>query len=81
MPMAYDDRYCMLPSNHMCWNSKGDLTLSGVATLDTTVVPDVLGLHTFDERAQVVRVLPCGFQNTVCWFRMTAQTMSSWKTC
>ena len=46
MPRASDDRYCVLPSNDMCRNSKVDLTSPGVVTLD------VFGLHTFDKRAR-----------------------------
>ena len=65
VPMAPDGRYCMLPLNDMCWNSKVDLTSPGVVTLDTTVVPDVFGLHAFDDRAPVVRVLPGDFLHTV----------------
>ena len=42
-----------------------DLTTLGVVILDTTIVPDVFGLHAFDDRAPVVRVLPGEFSNTV----------------
>ena len=42
-----------------------DLTSLGVVTLDTTVVPDVFGLHAFDTRAPVGRVLPGEFSNTI----------------
>ena len=42
-----------------------DLTSPGIVVLDTTVVPDVVGLRTFDDRAPVVRVLPSDFGNTV----------------
>ena len=35
VPMAFNDRYCILPSNDMSQNSKVDLTSSGVVTLDT----------------------------------------------
>ena len=41
-----------------------DSTTLGV-TLDTTMVPDVFGLHAFDSRAPVVRVLLGAFSNTV----------------
>ena len=63
--LAYDDRCCMLPSNDVCWDSKVDLTSPGVVTLDTTVVPDILGLHAFDKWAPVVRLLPGEFSNMV----------------
>ena len=63
--MAYDDQHCILPSNDVSRDSKVDLTSPGVVTLDTTVVPDVFGLHTFDNRALVVQVLPGEFSNTV----------------
>ena len=59
IPMAYDDRHCMLPSNYVSRDSKVDLTSSGDVTLDTTVVPDVFGLHAFNNRAPVVRCA-CG---------------------
>ena len=42
-----------------------DLTSPGVVVLDTTVVPDVVGLHAFNDQAHVVRVLPGDFGNTV----------------
>ena len=42
-----------------------DLTSPGVVVLDTTVVPDVVDLPAFDDRAPVVRVLPGDFGNTV----------------
>ena len=70
MPMTSDDRYCMLPSNDTYRNSKVDLTLPGVVTMDTTVVPDVFKLHALDERAPVVRRLP--EHSPEYWFRMTA---------
>ena len=41
------------------------LTSPGVVVLDTTVVPDVVGLCSFDDRAPVVRMLPGDFGNTV----------------
>ena len=60
-----DDQYGM----HTLWDPSVDtcvdLTLSGIVVLDTTVVPDVVGLHAFDDRAPVVRVLPGGFRNIV----------------
>ena len=34
-------------------------------TLDTAVVPNIFGLHAFDSRELVVRVLPGEFSNTV----------------
>ena len=35
-----------------------DLTSPGVVVLDNTVVPDVVGLHAYDDKAPLVRVLP-----------------------
>ena len=66
VPMASNDRYCMLPSNDMSRNSKVDLSSPEVLPLDTTVIPDVFRLHAFDDRASLVRVLPGSFRNTVC---------------
>ena len=42
-----------------------DLTSPGVVVLDTTVVPDVIGLHAFHEEAALVRVLPGASKNIV----------------
>ena len=42
-----------------------DLNSPGVVVLDTTVVPDVLGLHAFNEEAALVRVLPGASPNIV----------------
>ena len=62
---AVDDRYCM----HTLWdpsvNTCDDITWPGVVVLETTIVPDVVGLHAFDDRAPVFRVLPGDFGNTV----------------
>ena len=63
--MAFDDRHCMLPLNDVSRDLKMDLSSPGVVTLDTTIVPDVFGLHAFDHRAPAVRVLPGKFSNTV----------------
>ena len=41
------------------------LTSPGVVVLDTTVVPDVVGLHAFDDKAVLVRVLPGDCPNIV----------------
>ena len=62
---ASDDNYCMRPSNDVDRDSKVDLATLGVVTLDTMIVPDVFGLHAFDNREPVVRVLPGEFSNTV----------------
>ena len=40
-----------------------DLTSPGAVVLDTTVVPDVVGLHAFDDKAALVQVLPSDFPN------------------
>ena len=40
-----------------------DLTSPGVVVLDTTVVPDVIGLHAIDDQAALVCVLPSDFPN------------------
>ena len=42
-----------------------DLTSPGVAVLDTTVGPDVIGLHAFDDEAALVRMLPRDIPNIV----------------
>ena len=42
-----------------------DLTSPGVVVLDTTIVPDVVGLHAYDDNAAIVRVLPGDFLNIV----------------
>ena len=42
-----------------------DLTSPGVVVLYTTVVPDVVGLHAFDDRVSVVWMLPGDLRNTV----------------
>ena len=55
----------MNPSNDVSRDSNVDLTSPGAVTLDTTVVPDVFGLHTFDNRAPVVQVLPGDYSNMV----------------
>ena len=55
----------MLPSNDVSWDSKVDLTSPGFVTLDITVIPNVFGLHTFDNRYPVVRMLPDDFSNMV----------------
>ena len=65
IPLTFDHRYCMRPSNDVNRDSDVDLTTLGVVTLDTTIVPDVFGLHAFDNRAPVVQVLPGKFSNTV----------------
>ena len=38
-----------------------DLASPGVVVMDTTIVPDVVDLHAFDDRAALVRVLPGDF--------------------
>ena len=40
----------MRPSNYVNRDSNVNLTTLGVVTLDTTIVPDVFGLHAFDNR-------------------------------
>ena len=63
---AADDQYCMRTSWDPSVDDKCvDLTSPVVVVLDTTVVPDVMGLCTFDVQAPVVRVLPGDFGNTV----------------
>ena len=42
-----------------------DLNSPGVVILDTTVVPDVIGLHAFNDEAALVRVLPGVSSNIV----------------
>ena len=42
-----------------------DFTSPGVVVLDTTVVPDVVGLYAFDDKAALVQVLPGDFPNIV----------------
>ena len=45
----------------MLWNPPKtyvDLNSPGVVVLDTTVVPDVISLHAFNEEVALVRVLP-----------------------
>ena len=65
--MAFDDRYCMKPSNYVSQDSKVDLSSPGFVTLDTRDVPDVFGLHAFDNRAPPGGpVLPGDFSNMVC---------------
>ena len=52
----------------MSWNPPKtyvDLNSPGVVVLDTTVVPDVIGLHAFHEEAALVRVLPGASLNIV----------------
>ena len=63
--MSSDDRHCMRSSNDVSRDLQVDLTSPGVVTLDTTVVPDVFGLHAFDNLAPVARVLPGEFSNMV----------------
>ena len=55
----------MRPSNDVDRDSNVDLTTLGVVTLDTTIVPDVFGLHAFDNRELVIWVLPGEFSNSV----------------
>ena len=42
-----------------------NLASPGVVILDTTIVPDVVGLHAFDDQATLVRVFPDDFPNIV----------------
>ena len=42
-----------------------DLTSPGIVILDTTVVPDVFGLHAFKDEAALIRVLPGDFPKIV----------------
>ena len=58
IPVAFDITYCMRPSNDADRDSKVDLTTLGVVNLDTSIVPDVFGLHAFDNREPIVRVRP-----------------------
>ena len=45
-----------------------EVTSPGVVTLDTTVVPDVFGLHAFDNRAPVARCcLVSSRTRSECW--------------
>ena len=45
-----DDRYCMHTSWDPSVDTCVDLTSPGVVVLDTTVVPDVVGLNAFDDQ-------------------------------
>ena len=50
------------------WNTPKsfvDLDSLGVVVLDTTVVPDVLGLNTYRDNAELVRVLPGASPNII----------------
>ena len=54
-----------MPSGDVRNSQLADLTSSGVVVLDTTIVPDVVGLHAYDDKAALVRVLPGNFPNIV----------------
>ena len=77
IPLAFDDRYCMPPSNDVNRDTKVDLTTLGVVTLDTTIVPDVLLAFSMLSpwspcfRAPVVQVCWANSPTrSECWYRM-----------
>ena len=77
--MAFGDGLSGLPSSdrsgvtfqyelRKSWNAPKsfvDFDSPGVVVLDTTVVPDVLGLHAFRDGAELVRVLPAASPDIV----------------
>ena len=65
IPVAFDDTYCIQPSNDTHRDLKVDLATLRVVDLDTSIVPDVFGLHAFDNWKPVVQVLAANFSNTV----------------
>ena len=60
-----DDYRRMRPSNYLNQDEMVDLTTLGVVDLDTSLLPDVFGLRTFDYQEPVARVLPGDFRNSV----------------
>ena len=65
MPPAFDDTYCMRPSNDTSADSPVDLDTLGVVDLDTSIMPDVFGLRALDRREPVVWVLSGDLSNTI----------------
>ena len=62
---ALDDSLCMRSSHDIDRDMIEDLTALGVVDLDTSIMPDMLGLRAFDSREPVVRLLPGDFRNTI----------------